>query len=123
MFLNDPSGHQGGEQSRETSGRERPLGNPGVVASVGEGRGVGCGGIEEMSVMFIKWAELRDKQAVEVEERRSKAVAKSGGSTPPPKPAHEPRCLGVRGGGLAHSVIPHLVGISAKYAAVITASC
>ena len=84
MFLNDPSGHQGGEQSRETSGRERPLGNPRVVASVGEGRGVGCGGLEEMSVMFIKWAELRDEQAVEVEERQSKAVAKSGGSTPPP---------------------------------------
>lgn len=93
-----------------------------VVASEGEGRGVGCGGTEEMSVMFIKWAELRDKQAVEAEERQSKAVAKRGGSTPTPSPPHEPRCLGV-GRGLAYSAIPHLVGVSAKYAAVITASC
>lgn len=61
-------------------------GAQGVVASVGEGRGLGRWGTEEMSVMFIKRAELRDKQAVEVEERQSKAVAKCGGSTPTPKP-------------------------------------
>lgn len=74
---------------------------------------MGCGGIEEMSVMFIKWAELRDKQAVEVEERQSKAVAKSGGSTLTPKPAHEPRCLGV-GGRFGALCNPSLSGSISK---------
>lgn len=71
-------------------------GAQGVVASVGEGRGLGCGGTEEMSVMFIKWAELRDKQAVEVEETEQ-GCCEAWRQHPTPKPTPGASLPGRRG--------------------------